>query len=140
MRRERQTAEQTNTDERKTYTLQIDGRLPGLNEYISTERSNKYKAAAMKRESQMLVCAYIAKNLRGTHIRRRVRLDFLWVERDRRRDPSNIAGFGVKVIEDALVQQHVLQDDGWDEISGMAHAYAIDRKHPRIIVTITETD
>ena len=94
----------------------------------------------MKRDSQTLVCAYIAKSLRGIHIRRRVRLDYLWVERDRRRDPSNVAGFGVKVIEDALVTCGVLQDDGWDEIAGITHAYAIDRRHPRIIVTMTETD
>lgn len=35
--------------------LVIPGTLPGLNEYIAAERTNRYKAAAMKREAESLV-------------------------------------------------------------------------------------
>lgn len=32
--------------------LVIPGTLPGLNEYIAAERTNRYKAAAMKRKAE----------------------------------------------------------------------------------------
>lgn len=35
--------------------LVIPGTLPGLNEYIAAERTNRYKAAVMKREAESLV-------------------------------------------------------------------------------------
>lgn len=45
---------------------------------------------------------------------------YLWVERDRRRDKDNIAAFGRKVIQDALVQMGALRNDGW---GGIARVY-----------------
>ena len=137
MRHDRPSTE--NDSERKTYSFVIEGRLPGLNEYITAERSNRYRAAKMKADSQKLVSAYIMKHLRGIRIRRPVVMHYLWIERDRRRDKSNICGYGRKVIEDALVMCKVLKDDGWDEIENFSDSFGIDRQRPRIIVTMEET-
>ena len=118
------------------YRVTIPGRLPSLNEYISAERCNRFIAAQMKSEKQFFVGLYIRKALPGVRIDRPVYIHYWWVEPNMRRDPSNICAFGRKVIEDALVQQHVLRDDGWDEIAGFADHFAVDKDNPRIELEI----
>lgn len=118
------------------YRVTIPGRLPSFNEYISAERRNRFIAAEMKSEKQYLAGLYIRKCLPGVRIDRPVYIHYWWVEPNMRRDPSNICAFGRKVIEDALVQQHVLRDDGWDEIAGFADHFLIDKDNPRIEVEI----
>ena len=53
--------------------LVIPGTLPGLNEYIAAERTNRYKAAAMKREAESLVLWAAKQHLRGWKARGPVR-------------------------------------------------------------------
>jgi hypothetical protein len=75
-------------------------------------------------------------------------LDYLWVMPDARRDKSNVAAGGRKIIEDALGPltkrnprgMGILRGDGWHDIIGWRDRFAIDREHPRIEVTITEAD
>ena len=59
-------------------------------------------------------------------------------EPNRRRDKSNVAAFGVKVIEDALVMCGVLKDDGWAYIRAFTSRFALDKEKPRIVVRITD--
>lgn len=84
--------------------LVIPGTLPGLNEYIAAERTNRYKAAAMKREAEGLVLWAAKQCLRGWKTRGPVRMEYTWVERNRRRDKDNISAYGRKIIQDALVK------------------------------------
>lgn len=56
--------------------LVIPGTLPGLNEYIAAERTNRYKAAAMKREAESLVLWAAKQYLRGWKARGPVREEF----------------------------------------------------------------
>lgn len=118
--------------------LLIHGRLPGLNEYIAAERANRYKGANMKRDAQAVVMLAIRTQLRGVRFTKPVRIAYTWVEPNRRRDLDNVAGFGHKVIQDALVMCRVLADDGWDEIAGFSDTFALDQTVPRIIVDISE--
>lgn len=123
--------------ENKEYLLVIPGRLPGLNEYISAERANRYKGAKLKRESEDIVVLAIRNCLRGIHIRSPVRMDYSWFEKDKRRDCDNIT-FGRKVIQDALVSTGVLKDDGWKHVVGFSDRFEVDAKNPRIEVLIKE--
>lgn len=120
----------------KTYELEISGRLPSLNEYISANRYDKNAGNRFKRNEQKKVMWQIRQQLKGVKIRRPIRLHYIWYERDRRRDLDNISGFGHKVIQDALVECGVLKDDGWDEIVGYSDTFAVDRGNPRIIVLL----
>lgn len=120
--------------------LIIPGRLPGLNEYIAAERANRYKGANMKRDAQAVVTLAVRSQLRGIHFTGPVRIAYTWVEKDRRRDLDNISSFGRKVIQDALVTCHVLEDDGWSEIAGFSDAFDVDKKRPRIVVEIEEEE
>lgn len=117
--------------------MTIPGRLPGLNEYISAERSNRYKGAKLKRESEDIVALAIRKHLRGVHIRSPVYMEYSWFEKDIRRDCDNIA-FAKKFIQDALVQCGVLKDDGWKYVVGFSDRFEVDRENPRIEVLIRE--
>lgn len=118
--------------------MEIPGRLPGLNEYVEAERRNRFKAAKLKRDAQDWVILCIKKHMRGVHITRPVYIRYYWHEPNRRRDKSNVSGYGRKVIEDALVEAGVLQDDGWDEIEGFEDRYFLDKANPRIILEIEE--
>ena len=118
--------------------LIIKGRLHGLNEYISAERTNKYIAANMK-SSDMEVVLWSAKaSLRDWKASGRVRMKYKWYEPNQRRDMDNVSSWGRKVIQDALVEGGYLTNDGWKNISGFTDDFYVDRSNPRIEVEIEE--
>lgn len=123
----------------KEYRLIIPGTLPGLNEYSSLERRNRYEAAAMKRRAEHVVMAEIRRQLRGLRIKRPVSMDYLWIEKDRRRDKDNIA-FAKKFVQDALVKTGTLENDGWAQIDSFTDSFAVDSKNPRIEIRIREME
>ena len=118
--------------------LVIPGRLPGLNEYTRACRSSRYAGADMKKEGERIVSAYIHKQLRGTKFDKPVSVYFYWYEKNLRRDPDNISGFGRKVILDALVRGGVLMDDSMAWVVHLEDYFFVDAKNPRIEVEIEE--
>ena len=50
---------------------------------------------------------------------------YLWVEKNKRRDKDNIA-FAKKFIQDALVKEKVLENDGWAQIESWTDAFTVD--------------
>ena len=120
-----------------TYRLVIPGALPGLNEYIRAERTNRHIAAKLKKETQKVISGYITQQLRGVHIYEPVFMAYTWVERDRKRDKDNIS-FAKKFIQDALVGARVLKNDGWAEIAGFSDSFKVDKGHPCVVVDIEE--
>jgi len=74
------------------------------------------------------------------HIRRRQSSYFIfeWKERDRRRDPDNIAAAGRKLILDGLVLAGVLPDDGWNHVLGWTDRFEVDRERPGVLVELFE--
>lgn len=119
----------------ETMKVIIPFTLPGLNEYIDAERTNRYKAAKMKRDCQNQICIALYRQIRG-RLKEPVIMDYLWVEKDRRRDKDNISSFGRKVIQDALVQMKALKNDGWDNIVNFSDDFAVDKLRPRIEIDI----
>ena len=121
--------------ERERYRLVIPGTLPGLNEYINAERSDKHKAAALKRSTEQLIAYMAASQLRDASFTLPVTMSYRWVEPNRRRDKDNIA-FAKKFVQDALVSCGYLPDDGWRQIEHFTDDFAVDAKNPRVEVTI----
>lgn len=115
--------------------LTIPGRLPGLNEYINAERTNRHKAAKLKRDTQKRIALEIRSQLRGVRFSGPVFMAYAWIEPDRRRDKDNIA-FARKFIQDALVHCGVLQNDGWADVAGFTDSFSVDKKNPRIEIRI----
>ena len=61
-----------------------------------------------------------------------------WIERNAKRDPDNICA-GLKFILDTLVYKKILPGDGWADVLGIAHAFAIDASNPGVLVTLNES-
>lgn len=120
------------------YTLIIHGRLDNLNDYIKACRTNQYKGAHLKAKNENKVQAEIYEQLGRLRITNPVRMTYRWYEKDRRRDLDNVSSFGRKVIQDALVDTGVIQNDGWKEITGFSDEFYVDKKNPRIEVEIEE--
>lgn len=116
--------------------LTIPGRLPGLNEYIAAERAHRQRGAALKRTCEDMICLEIARQLRNVHFPGPVKMDYLWVEKNKRRDKDNVSSMGRKLVQDALVRAKVIKNDGWEHISGFSDSFAVDGKRPRIEVVI----
>lgn len=124
--------------EKRRYTLIINGKLDNLNDYISACRTNQYKGSSVKNHNENKVKSAIYEQLGRLRITRPVYMSYRWYEPNRRRDLDNISSFGRKVIQDALVKTHVLQNDGWKEIIGFRDDFYIDKENPRVEVEIEE--
>lgn len=120
--------------------LTVWGRLPGLNEIIDADRRNYHAGAKLKKEAQFLVEMSARKCLKRWKPTRPVWMTYIWYERDRRRDKSNVAAGGRKIIEDALVKQGYLKNDGWNDIAGFTDEFRVDKKEPRVEVIIEEVE
>lgn len=120
-------------------TLTIKGTLPGLNEIIDSSRANYRLGNALKQQAQNAVMWHIKQQLRGVRYDKPVRIHYMFYEPNRRRDKSNVAAGGIKVIEDALVKMKVIKNDGWKQIDGGVYSdFDVDKQNPRIVVTIEE--
>lgn len=122
------------------YKFRIDGELPGINQYINAERSNRFKAAKMKGSYDKYVRRFIDDQLRHIRIYKPVRIMYVYYCSNRRRDKDNISGFAHKVIQDALVNSKVLVNDGWDNIEGFSDYFKIDKHDPHIEVSLIEME
>jgi len=91
----------------------------------------------MKRENQGIVSAEI-KAAKLQPCDGMVTLEYIFYEPNMRRDPDNVSGFAHKVVQDALVECGILQNDGWRNISGYRDMFSIDKQNPRIVVIISD--
>ena len=123
---------------RMVYEINITGRLPGMNEFISAQRTNKYKGAQMKADGQHTCEIYVKKALRNVHIEKPIKIHYCFYERNTKRDMDNISGFAHKVFQDALVSCGVIDNDGWKNIVGFTDSFFVDKKNPRIEIVLEE--
>ena len=117
-------------------SLTILGRFPSLNEYVCAERRNRYAGASIKRKETERV-KRAARTL--PHVDAPVRVAFLWVEPNKRRDVDNVA-FAKKFILDGLVAAGVLDDDDPAHVRGFSDTFDYDKDAPRVEVTIYEAE
>lgn len=123
--------------ESTTLFIFIHRTFPSLNEFIaaSKQRKGNWNAgAAMKKRDQAIIRRYLPH----ARLNKPVRIDYTFYEPNRRRDHDNVASYFHKVFQDALVDAGILEDDGWGYITGYSDTFYVDRKAPRILVTITE--
>lgn len=89
----------------------------------------------MKRSCEMLIISAIRK-ARLKRIKSPVILHYTFFEANRKRDLDNISATTHKFVQDALVKAGILENDGWQWITGFTDAFAVDAKNPRIEVEI----
>ena len=112
----------------------IQGKMPGLNDYIEVERKHRQLAAKMKRLETERV-AWAAKSLPIFH--KPIRMTIVYREQNRKRDKDNIA-FAKKFILDGLVMARRLLNDTWNWINGWSETFVVDPTDPGITVYIKE--
>lgn len=129
----------------KEYKLILKGTLPGLNDYLRAERSFTRRGTKghscgndMKQECQMLIANAIRLQLKRLRIHNPVYIRYSFYEPNRKRDLDNIAGVAHKFVQDSLVKCGVLENDGWDNITGFSDQFFLDRHNPRIEIVIQE--
>lgn len=111
-----------------------------MNDLIEAERRNKYAGAVLKKKSEAIVRAYIREQLRGYHPKTPVSLYYYFYEKNKRRDKDNVAGYAHKVIQDSLVKEGVIGNDGWEHVKEFYDRFAVDPNFPRIEVEIVEPE
>ena len=112
------------------------GRMPSLNDYISAERANRYKAAAMKKRETARVRA-AAMQQRAPRFERRVTVRTTFYEPDMRRDADNV-GFARKFVLDGLVAAGVIKDDSRKYVEQCPDRVLTDRARPRVVVEVSD--
>lgn len=125
------------SNSKRLQALVIDGALPGLNDYISAERTNRYRGAAVKKQWTDVVAVAAKKWL--TPIPKHcfpVTFRFRWYEQNRRRDKDNVSAFGRKVILDGLVQAGILPNDNWNYVDGFSDEFYVDAENPRVEIEV----
>ena len=115
--------------------LNIQGTMPGLNDYSGAERKHRQIAAAMKRDETARV-AWAAK-VQLPVFTRMIRLTIVYREKNRKRDKDNIA-FAKKFILDGLKDAGRIPNDGWAWIDGWSEEFVVDARDPGITVIINE--
>ena len=121
---------------KKTWTIEIPIKVPSLNEYIGACRTSYHKANKMKHDVQNQVAIYINHLPR---MQKPVRIDFLWTEKNNRRDYDNISGCGRKFILDALVSTGKLPDDNRKYVVGFSDDFDIGNDY-KVTLTIREVE
>lgn len=117
------------------YTLEIPGTLPTLNQYVDAERTNRFIAAKLKRDTQ----EYISWLTLGHPVfHSHVYVAFTWIRPDMRCDKDNVA-FAKKFVLDALQEAGVIENDSWRMCTPFDLGYKVNKKHPRTIVRIADT-
>ena len=118
--------------------INIPGKLPGLNDVISANRSNKYVGAKLKKKTEQLLCTYIKSQCKRKY--ERVRIAIAWYEPNKRRDFDNICS-GKKFILDALVKSGVIPNDGWKQIDPIfVETFLLDKENPRIEILLIDAN
>jgi hypothetical protein len=114
----------------------IPGSLPGMNNVIAAAKGQGgrgWNYAALKKKWTNDI-ALIARASKVTPIVGPAWLDFTWREKDRRRNPDNIAA-GRKFVLDGLVTAGVLAEDGWNQIAGWTDRWEVSQR-PGVLIEL----
>ncbi len=120
-----------------TFTFVMTGRLEGLNEALKIPRF-RFTQAKRRRASKRHIAEWILYK-QVPKFTTPVRIHFLWVEKDRRRDYDNIRA-GSKLILDALVKLERIVNDSQAWLLPPTDSFEVDKTNPRIEVTISSVD
>ena len=120
------------------YKIEINEKLPSLNEYTKACRNNKYIGAKMKQDVEENVWVYIKQQMKSTKIDSPVKINFTWIEENKKRDLDNIC-FAKKFILDALVKANVLKNDTQNYVRGFSDTFLYSNKIS-VIVEIEEIE
>lgn len=116
--------------------LIIHEKMPGTNEIVNANRTNKHAGANQKKKWTGKVVKYCTYS-KLKPVEGQIDLKITWYEPNMRRDKDNIMG-SIKFIQDGLVDAGVIKNDGWKEIRKIFPIFEVDKKYPRVEVELIE--
>jgi len=126
------------------YEIFIPKRLDGLNEIINAAKQIYGRGKRRPSAYSLMKKNWTAKlyrYFRAANIdpMESIYIEFIWIEKNRRRDPDNIA-VGKKFILDAMVAVGIIENDGWKQILKMTDKFAVSKETPGVIVKIQDAN
>ena len=115
--------------------VEINMKLPSLNEYVDVCRTNRYKASKFKKNLEDDIIMFTNRLPR---FKNPVRIHFHWIEANKRRDLDNIC-FAKKFILDALVKSGKLQDDNRKCVTAFLDTFEYGEE-TKVILEIEEVE
>lgn len=118
-------------------TCEIPIKMPSLNDYIDLCRGNYRYANDVKQNLEAEIGVFIREL---PHFSKPIKIDFCWVEGNRRRDLDNIC-FAKKFILDSMVKHGKLMDDNRKNVCDFHdHFFYSKEKEFKVILKITEAE
>src|SRR3990167_3523428 len=114
----------------------IPGELVSLNEYINTDRTNRYKAALIKKAETYRVASEIRAAKVPKITKPMVEMICTWYTKDKKKDSDNCA-FAIKFILDGMVMAKILPNDTRAYTGSFVHHFEVDKRRPRVVVDIS---
>jgi Holliday junction resolvase RusA-like endonuclease len=129
--------------DKKVQTFSIfDNTMPGFNEIIAAAKMRSFRTrnyngyAIMKKNWGERLSLAIRES--GITKVKRAFFEIDWLEKNKKRDPDNIAAF-VKFIFDGLQKEGIIENDGWKQIAGWVNSFHVTGQRG-VIVNIYEEE
>lgn len=106
----------------ESWEVWLPGRWPGYREFHKTK--GHWATTAKLKKAWQNSAALILKAARIPHLDK-VHLHYSHTRKDRRHDKSNLAFGAAKIIEDALQDAGIIDNDGWNYVDGFGHAFHV---------------
>lgn len=122
------------------------GRLPGMNEMINANRTNRFLGAKVKSGWMHELAMELAAQAKGEKMRRHATAYLCFWEKDNRRDDDNVIGGGCKIILDALTNAGIIEDDSPKYLHVIAERFTVPgspevkKAHARIEIFLWEDE
>lgn len=113
--------------------IEINMKLPSLNDYIRLCRGNKYQAAKYKANLEREIGLFLTKMPKMNNP---IRTHFHWIEGTKKRDLDNIC-FAKKFILDSMVKHNKLKDDNRKCVTAFTDSFEYG-KETKVILEIEE--
>ncbi len=125
----------------KQFNFFVSGPLPGMNEIIKASKSRyggSFGYSLMKRKWTNIVKDSIALHSNGKPPEFNcVKVVFKWIEKNKRRDPDNIAA-GRKFVLDGAVKAGLIPNDTWKHVHSWDDYFLVDSKQPGVWVSVVD--
>ena len=127
------------------YEYFIPGPLPGMNMILEAPKMNVRKMGKRRVDDYIRMkkdwTIHIARILLSKDFEplESVFIEFTWLEKNRKRDPDNIA-VGKKFVLDGMVAAGMIKNDGWKQIQRMTDKFAVSKDTPGVIIKIEDAN
>jgi Holliday junction resolvase RusA-like endonuclease len=111
--------------------------LPGMNEILGASNANRFGYARMKKKWGQTVGLF-ARLQAFPPVSAPAHFEIECREKNRRRDPDNIAGGAQKIILDGLQEAGLLENDGWEHVLSLLVTWKVDAAKPGVLLTVRE--